>query len=111
MNAKSIIKLCSIVGAIFIAGYLAFNLISENISRQNNDQSFCTQKCSYSQYSYFWEFTGGNGEIGFTTKDECLKYCIKQREGYAYRFISESYASVISSPPLSTVLKFLKINK
>lgn len=108
MNVKRIIKYFLIIGAVCFAGYLVFSLISDNIKKNNEEQAFCSAKCNYSQYSYFWEFSGGNVSKGFTTKDECLSFCIKSEEGFVMNFIGDSYASLVSSPPLSDLLKLIK---
>lgn len=100
MAKKTVIKLFLVIGAILLAGYLSYDVILQNIRSQNENRDFCDEKCSYSKYSYFWEFKGGNTAIGFTTKDECLRFCIKQREGFA---------SLLNSPPVSDILRFFRL--
>ena len=107
MNVKKIIIFFLAAGSICFAGYLAYDLISGNIKREHDTQIFCVEKCKYSQYSYFWEYTGGNATKGFTTENECLNYCTKSRQGFVYRYVVDTYASLISSPPLSDWIKLL----
>jgi hypothetical protein len=104
-----IFKPILVIALILIAGYLAFSLISENIAQKQDVQNFCSQKCSYNPSSLFWEFSGDNGTKGFTTKNECFGYCSQARQGFVYRFISESYASLVASPPVSDWLKSIHL--
>jgi hypothetical protein len=106
---KKIFKYSLVVALICLAGYLTFSLVYGNIVQKQADQTFCAANCNYSPYSYFWEFSGGNAAIGFTTEDECLSYCTKSREGLVYGFVSDSYASFISSPFVSNFLKFVHL--
>ena len=105
MDIKSIIKYVLIIGLVFFLGYLIFDLINGDITRKKDAQVFCTEKCGYNQNSFFWEFTGEDITKGFTTKDECFNYCEKSKEGFVYRFVNDSYASIMSSPFLANLLK------
>jgi len=112
MNIKKIIKYCLVIGSICLAGYLVLDLISNYIARKQDEKIFCAEKCNHSPYSYFWEFSGEYSTKGFTTKEECLSYCSKSREGFVYHFISDGYSSLtslISSPPLSDFLELIHL--
>jgi len=109
MNIKKILKYFLIIGFICLAGYLTFDLISENIAQKTDVQNFCLQKCNYNESSLFWEFSGDSGVKGFTTKDECFSYCSKAREGFVLRFVNDSYASLTSSSFLSDFFKFIHL--
>jgi len=108
MSVKSLVKFFIVIFLVCLAGYLIFDLVSGNIARKKDVLVYCTEKCSYNQSSLFWEFSRDTGVKGFTTKDECFNYCSKSKEGFVYRFVSESYASFISSPPLFNFLKFIQ---
>ncbi len=88
MNIKAIVKYFLVLGLICLAGYLIFDLVSENIAQKKDVQIFCTQKCNYNQSSLYWEFSRDNGTKGFTTKDECFSYCSRVKEGFTASLFS-----------------------
>jgi hypothetical protein len=105
MNILRMCKYFLIIALVFIASYFAYNLISSDITQKNNEQAFCSSKCTYSEFSYLWEFSGEYSRKGFTTKDECFNFCSKSWEGFAYRVTNNSYAALLSLPFVSFFLK------
>lgn len=81
---KGIIKFIIAIILVCAAGYLIYDLASENLAQKKDVQSFCTIKCNYNPTSFYWEFSADNGKKGFTTEDECFNYCSKVRMGFAY---------------------------
>ena len=108
MNIKALVKYFIVIVLVCLAGYLIFDLVSGDAAQKKDVLGYCTEKCSYNQSSLYWEFSRDTGVKGFTTKDECFNYCSQSREGFVYRLVSESYASLVSSPPLSDFLKFIQ---
>ena len=105
MNVLRLLKYFLIIALIFIAAYLTYNLVSDDLTKKNDEQTFCSLKCNYSEYSYLWEFSGEYSKKGFTTKDECFNFCSKSWEGFAYRVVKNSYAALMSLPFVSFFLK------
>lgn len=93
MSIKTAIKIFLVAGLIFVAGYLTFSLVSENINQKREVSNFCTQKCNYNATSLFWEFAGDNGTKGFTTQNECFSYCSRVKEGFIASFMSSPFIS------------------
>lgn len=81
---KKIIVFFIVVALVLIESYLIITSAWDSIKEEKEIQSFCEAKCGYSQNSYFWEFSGENITRGFTTKNECLNYCQRRTQGFAY---------------------------
>ncbi|MBU3934648.1 hypothetical protein KKC00_01655 [Patescibacteria group bacterium] len=87
---KKAVKYFLVITLILVEGYLLTTFIGGNIKEKKEIETFCDQKCTYSPNSYFWEFTGENVSRGFTTKNECVNYCIKVKQGFVYSSIIEA---------------------
>lgn len=81
---KKIIVFFVVAALVLIEGYLIVTSVSDSIKEEKEIQSFCEAKCAYSENSYFWEFSGESATRGFTTKNECLNYCQRKTQGFAY---------------------------
>jgi hypothetical protein len=95
MSIKKIIIYLVVLGLVATEGYLLFTTISGNISSQNETTQYCGVKCNYNQNVLLWEFSGENATKGFTTKDECFKYCGEVKNGFAY-YLSEYGSAFLS---------------
>ncbi|MBU4204690.1 hypothetical protein KKE19_04265 [Patescibacteria group bacterium] len=87
---KKLIKYLLIITLVLVEGFLLISFVGGNIKEKKETEIFCDQKCAYSQNSYFWEFKGENIARGFTTKDECVNYCIKFKQGFVYSSIIDA---------------------
>ncbi len=85
-----LIKYLLIVVLIVAEGWLVISLVMGDASKKKEIETACDQKCSYSQNSFMWEFSGENAIRGFTTKDECNNYCIKKEQGFVYSSILDA---------------------
>ena len=81
---KKIITFFVVIALVLIEGYLITTSALDSIKEKREIQSFCEAKCTYSENSYFWEFSGESATRGFTTKSECLSYCERKTQGFAY---------------------------
>jgi hypothetical protein len=82
MSVKTALILILVLGLIVVEGYLISTSILEKMNQDKDVQSFCGQKCSFSESTSYWEFSGENGTKGFTTQNECLSYCSDVRRGF-----------------------------
>lgn len=89
MKINKKIKYSLIVLLVLGEGYLVASSVLDKIKEEKDIELFCSQKCNYSSSSYFWEFSGEGATRGFTTKNECLNYCEKARQGFAFAIFND----------------------
>lgn len=95
MSIKKFIIYFLVIGLVVGEGYLLFNMVSGNVSNQKETEQYCGAKCNYNQNVLLWEFSGEYATRGFTTEEECLTYCSRVKNGFAY-YLSEYSTAFLS---------------
>lgn len=97
---KTTIKIMSLIVAFMLVLIEAY-LITSSIIEKNNEakaiEFYCQERCDYNPANLLWEFSGESIEKGFTTKDECLNYCSRIKQGFVYTFLKEQGTAAISN--------------
>lgn len=82
INIK-IIAIFLAIALVVIEVYLITSSLLDKVNQNNAIQSYCGIKCDYNPNSFLWEFSGDNFTKGFTTRQECFKYCSDVKQGFA----------------------------
>ena len=86
-----IIAIFLAVALVLIEGYLIASSVLDKINNDTQIQNFCSAKCDYNPDSFLWEFSNDTTTKGFTTRDECFKYCSQVKQGFAASLLNSVF--------------------